>query len=156
MLAKIANDNAGLTAKTLRSQVLREQARSYSSLPARWLSPGHCASLGARFQLSSPMAFSYRLLIAPTIFAICGAAPAQAFDLSTQGVVASAYATSKVTSAPFDRKLILAAQDDAAVFIATDGQWRGARLESALDYLRRTEPKLKSSDLELAQAILVQ
>mgnify|MGYP003431854871 FL=1 len=102
------------------------------------------------------MALSYRLLIVPTVLAVCGAGPAQAFDVATQGLVASAYATSKVTSAPFDRKLLLAAQDDAAAFIATDGQWRGARLESALDYLRRTQPKLKSSDLELAQAILVQ
>ena len=66
------------------------------------------------------------------------------------------YATSKVTSAPFDNKLVLAARDDADAFIATDGQWRGARLESALDYLRRTQPKLHASDLELAQAILVQ
>lgn len=66
------------------------------------------------------------------------------------------YATSKVTSAPFDNKLVLAARDDAAAFIATDGQWRGARLESALDYLRRTQPKLHARDLELAQAILVQ
>ncbi|RMT65634.1 hypothetical protein ALP29_05017 [Pseudomonas syringae pv. avii] len=66
------------------------------------------------------------------------------------------YATSKVTSAPFDNKLVLAARDDAAAFIATDGQWRSARLESALDYLRRTQPKLHASDLELAQAILVQ
>lgn len=66
------------------------------------------------------------------------------------------YATSKVTSAPFDNKLVLAARDDAAAFIATDGQWRGARLESALDYLRRTQPQLHASDLELAQAILVQ
>lgn len=66
------------------------------------------------------------------------------------------YATSKVTSAPFDNKLVLAARDDAAAFIATDGQWRGARLESALDYLRRTQPELHASDLELAQAILVQ
>ena len=102
------------------------------------------------------MAFSYRLLIVPALLACCWSGSALAFDLSTQSIVVSAYATSKVTSAPFDNKLILAAQDDAAAFIATDGQWRGAQLESALDYLRRTQPKLKSSDLELAQAILVQ
>src|SRR5471032_2327942 len=89
----------------------------------RWLSPGHCASLGARFQLSSPMAFSYRLLIVPVVFCACWSTQALAFDLSTQSLVVSAYATSKVTSAPFDHKLILAAQDDAAAFIATDGQW---------------------------------
>ena len=102
------------------------------------------------------MAFSYRLFIVPVLFFAGWSPLASAFDLTTQGTVASAYATSKVTSAPFDRKVILAAQDDAAAFIATDGQWRGARLESALDYLRRTQPKLNASDLELAQAILVQ
>ncbi len=122
----------------------------------RWLSPGRCASLGARFQLSSLMVFSYRLLIVPVLFSVCWSSLASAFDVSTQSTVISAYATSKVTSAPFDRKLVMAAQDEAAAFIATDGQWRGARLESALDYLRRTQPKLHASDLELAQAILVQ
>jgi uncharacterized protein (TIGR02448 family) len=85
---------------------------------------------------------------------------AQAFDTTTQSLVASGFVTSKVTSAPFDRKLILAAQDDAAAFIASDGQLRGARLESALlslrEQLRRTQPKLCVSDAELAQAILVQ
>lgn len=102
------------------------------------------------------MAFSYRLLIVPVLFCACWSPLASALDVSTQSTVVSVYATSKVTSAPFDNKLILAAQDDAAAFIATDGQWRGARLESALDYLRRTQPKLRASDLELAQAILVQ
>ncbi|AKS07156.1 MULTISPECIES: DUF2388 domain-containing protein [Pseudomonas] len=102
------------------------------------------------------MAFSYRLLIVPLIFSAGWSPLSSAFDLTTQSTVASAYATSKVTSAPFDKKVIMAAQDDAAAFIATDGQWRGARLESALDYLRRNQPKLNASDLELAQAILVQ
>ncbi|MBW3504750.1 MULTISPECIES: DUF2388 domain-containing protein [unclassified Pseudomonas] len=81
---------------------------------------------------------------------------ANAFDMTTQNVVLSGYVTSKVTSAPFDHKLIRAAQDDAAVFIASDGQTRGAQLESALRYLRQNTPKLSASDLELAQTILVQ
>ena len=80
----------------------------------------------------------------------------QAFDTTTQSLVVTGYVTSQVTSAPFDRKLILAARDDAAAFIATDGQLRGAQLESALTHLRQTLPKLHASDLELAQAILVQ
>src|SRR5476649_1829514 len=88
----------------------------------RWLSPGRCASLGARFQLSSLMVFSYRLLIVPVLFSICWSPLASAFVVSTQSTVISAYSTSKVTSAPFDRKLVMAAQDDAAAFIATDGQ----------------------------------
>ena len=81
---------------------------------------------------------------------------ANAFDMTTQNVVLSGYVTSKVTSAPFDHKLIRAARDDAAVFIASDGQTRGAQLESALRYLRQNTPKLSASDLELAQTILVQ
>jgi uncharacterized protein (TIGR02448 family) len=79
-----------------------------------------------------------------------------AFDVTTQGLVKTGYATSQVTTGPFDSKLIIAAQDDAAVFVASDGQLRGARLESALAYLRQSRPKLHASDLELAQAILVQ
>ena len=81
---------------------------------------------------------------------------AQAFDLTTNTLVVTGYVTSKVTSAPFDRKLLLAAQDDAAAFVASDGYLRGAQLESALHYLRQSQPKLSASDLELAQAILVQ
>jgi uncharacterized protein (TIGR02448 family) len=78
------------------------------------------------------MAFSHRLLIVPMLLTACWSPLASAFDLTLQSTVSSAYATSKVTSAPFDKKVVLAAQDDAAAFIATDGQWRGARLESAL------------------------
>jgi uncharacterized protein (TIGR02448 family) len=94
------------------------------------------------------------------VIALAWVTQAQAFDTTTQNLVASGFVTSKVTSAPFDRKLILAAQDDAAAFIASDGQLRGARLESALlslrEQLRQTQPKLCVSDDELAQAILVQ
>ncbi|TDV52930.1 uncharacterized protein (TIGR02448 family) [Pseudomonas graminis] len=79
-----------------------------------------------------------------------------AFDVTTQSLVKTGYATSQVTTGPFDSKLIIAAQDDAAVFVASDGKLRGARLESALAYLRQSRPKLHASDLELAQAILVQ
>jgi uncharacterized protein (TIGR02448 family) len=61
-----------------------------------------------------------------------------------------------VTSLPVDHKLLLAAQDDAAAFIASDGQLKRMQLESALIFLRRPPPKLHASDLELAQAILVQ
>lgn len=105
------------------------------------------------------MRFLSTLLLTSAFFAANYSGSACAFDafnLSTQGIVASGYATSMVTSAPFDHKLLLAAQDDAAAFIASDGQLRGAQLESALRYLRQTQPKLHASDLELAQAILVQ
>ncbi|PVZ08737.1 MULTISPECIES: DUF2388 domain-containing protein [unclassified Pseudomonas] len=84
------------------------------------------------------------------------ASSAQAFDTTTQGVVISGYVTSKLTSTPFEHKLVSAAKDDAAVFIASGGEVRGARLEAALDHLREHQPKLHAGDLELAQAILVQ
>ena len=100
---------------------------------------------------SRPMRFSLFALLA-----LCWTQSANAFDLTTQNLVLSGYVTSKVTSAPFDRKLIRATQDDAAVFIASDGQIRGAQLESALRYLRQHPPTFSASDLELAQAILVQ
>jgi uncharacterized protein (TIGR02448 family) len=96
-----------------------------------------------------------RLLIA-TIVSLTWINQAQAFDTTTQSLIKIGYATSQVTTGPFDNKLILAAQDDAAAFVASDGQLRGAQLESALMYLRQTQPKLHASDLELAQAILVQ
>lgn len=82
--------------------------------------------------------------------------PALALDVTTQSLVKTGYATSQVTTGPFDSKLITAAQDDAAVFVATDGQLRGARLQAALAYIRQSRPKLHADDLELAQAILVQ
>jgi uncharacterized protein (TIGR02448 family) len=102
------------------------------------------------------MHFPANSFIAALCLTVCGTVPAQAFELSTQGLVVSGYATSMVICAPFDNKLILAARDDAAAFIASDGQLRGVRLESALNFLRRTQSKLHASDLELAQVILVQ
>jgi uncharacterized protein (TIGR02448 family) len=84
------------------------------------------------------------------------ASQAWAFDVSTQSTVVAGYVTSKVTSAPFDNKLVLRAHDDAAAFVASDGDLRGARLQAALGYLRQHHPTLGASDLELAQAILVQ
>ncbi|QBF24533.1 DUF2388 domain-containing protein [Pseudomonas tructae] len=90
------------------------------------------------------------------LLVFCWSGAAQALDLTTNNLVVSGYATSQVTSAPFDRKLLLAAQDDAAAFVASDGLRRGARLEAALSRLRQANPQLHASDLELAQAILVQ
>jgi uncharacterized protein (TIGR02448 family) len=102
------------------------------------------------------MRFISNSLIASVLVTACWTGSANALDVSTQGLVATGYATTMVTAAPFDRKLLIAAHDDAAAFIASDGQLRGVQLESAMDYLRRTQPKLHASDLELAQAILVQ
>ncbi|WDY60695.1 DUF2388 domain-containing protein [Pseudomonas sp. PSKL.D1] len=81
---------------------------------------------------------------------------AHAMDTTTQGLVITGYVTSQVTTAPFDRKLVRQARDDAAAFVASDGAIRGVRLEAALDSLRHNCARHSVGDLELAEAILVQ
>lgn len=86
----------------------------------------------------------------------CFCGSAQAFDSLTGGSVASTYVASQVTSAPFDNKLILDSRDDAAAFVASHGEARGPWLETALRWLHEQHPHVAASDLELAEAILVQ
>lgn len=80
--------------------------------------------------------------------------PAQADEdgwrdlISTGMTSASTYLTVK------DDKLIVAAQDDAGSFVASDGQIRGPYLEAALRQMRQQQPQLQASDMELATAIL--
>lgn len=90
------------------------------------------------------------------LLSCCLCNSAQAFDSLTGGTVAFSYVASQLTSAPFDKKLILDSRDDAAGFVASAGALRGASLEAALLWLREHQPELKASDLELAEAILVQ
>ena len=52
-----------------------------------------------------------------------------------------------------DRKVI-AAQDDAGSFVASNGSIRGPYLESAMQQVRADNPQLNVSDMELANAIL--
>jgi uncharacterized protein (TIGR02448 family) len=82
--------------------------------------------------------------------------PVLAFDPTTAFTVRSLYVTSKVTSAPFDNKVVREARDDAALFVASKGVHRSAGLESALRWLRTHNPQLMAGDEELAEAILAQ
>ncbi|MCV0285198.1 DUF2388 domain-containing protein [Pseudomonas aeruginosa] len=87
----------------------------------------------------------------------CLLAPAaHAFDTTTAFTAKSLYVTSKLTSTPFENKLLGDARGDAASFVASDGSIRGARLEAALRWLRVAHPELAASDQELAEAILAQ
>lgn len=61
-------------------------------------------------------------------------------------------ATSYITSR--DHKLVMAAQDDAGSFVASDGEIRGPFLEAAIRQVRAEQPELQASDMELANAIL--
>jgi uncharacterized protein (TIGR02448 family) len=63
--------------------------------------------------------------------------------------------TSDTTTSIRDSKVVLAAHDDAASFVATNGAIRGAQLEAAFSALRTQLPAARNaSDQELAAAIL--
>lgn len=63
--------------------------------------------------------------------------------------------TSDTTTSVRDMKVVLAARDDAASFVASAGEVRGAQLEAAFGSLRERLPEARqASDLELAEAIL--
>ncbi|MBX9763451.1 MAG: DUF2388 domain-containing protein [Pseudomonadaceae bacterium] len=63
--------------------------------------------------------------------------------------------TSDTTTSIRDMKVVQAARDDAASFVASQGQIRGVQLEAAIDTLRRHLPEAQNaSDLVLAEAIL--
>ncbi|MEZ1376860.1 DUF2388 domain-containing protein, partial [Enterobacter hormaechei] len=63
-------------------------------------------------------------------------------------------ATSDITNSFRDDKIVLAARDDAASFVASQGDSRGSHLEAALRHIRGMLPSLAANDMQLAQAIL--
>ena len=68
--------------------------------------------------------------------------------ISSGATTGSTYLTFK------DHKLIVAAQDDAGSFVASDGGNRGPYLEAAMQKVRADNPGLQATDMELANAIL--
>jgi uncharacterized protein (TIGR02448 family) len=51
-------------------------------------------------------------------------------------------------------KLIVAAKEDTAVYLASEGQVRAAGFSAAIEALRNENPALSASDLDVAQAML--
>ena len=51
-------------------------------------------------------------------------------------------------------KLVLDAQEDAAVYVATEGQIVGVKLSQAIEALRQLPEAQSASDMDLAQSIL--
>lgn len=102
--------------------------------------------------------FRPRLLGAALMLALASTANATSFVVTTdtivRGIKASSDATSDVTSSFKDDKIVREARDDAASFVATSGDIRGVKLESAFDHIRQQAPDLKATDAQLAQAIL--
>jgi uncharacterized protein (TIGR02448 family) len=63
--------------------------------------------------------------------------------------------TSDTTTSIRDSKVVREAHDDAASFVASNGDIRGAQLEAAFDTLRTRVPEARdASDQVLAEAIL--
>jgi uncharacterized protein (TIGR02448 family) len=63
--------------------------------------------------------------------------------------------TSDTTTSIRDSKIITQAKDDAASYVASNGDIRGAQLEAAFDTLRQRVPEARdASDQVLAEAIL--
>ncbi|WJN61583.1 DUF2388 domain-containing protein [Pseudomonas sp. SO81] len=80
---------------------------------------------------------------------------ATSFVVTTDGIVNSVEGTSDVTSSSFgDDKVVREAKDDAASFVASQGDIRGAHLEAAFQHIRGKLPELQVNDMQLAQAIL--
>ncbi|MCO7572548.1 DUF2388 domain-containing protein [Pseudomonas chlororaphis] len=99
-----------------------------------------------------------RLIGAAVLLALATNANATSLIVTTDAIVgalkATTDATSDATSSLRDNKIVRAARDDAASFVATDGAIRGVKLESAFDHIRQQAPQLQATDAQLAQAIL--
>jgi uncharacterized protein (TIGR02448 family) len=99
-----------------------------------------------------------RLLSAVALLAVASGASASSFVATTDELVraldASSDGTTKVSSSWRDNKIVRAARDDAASFVASEGAIRGVQLESALAYIHERAPQLQATDAQLAQAII--
>ncbi len=101
-----------------------------------------------------------RSLIAATLVLLAaGSVQAQTL-VATSNIIVRALErtfdfTSDTTTSVRDMKLVQAARDDAASFVASEGSIRGAQLEAALHVVRERVPEARqASDAELAQALL--
>ena len=98
--------------------------------------------------------------LAVTVLALLGATAQAQTAVATSNIIIrtldrSLDFTSDTTTSIRDMKVVQAARDDAASFVASQGQIRGVQLEAAIDTLRRHLPEAQNaSDLVLAEAIL--
>lgn len=100
-------------------------------------------------------------LIAATLglFLITDLAQAQTV-VATSNIIVRAFGrsidfTSDTTTSIRDSKVVIAAKDDAASYVATGGDIHGAQLDAAFDTLRSRVPQARdASDQTLAEAIL--
>lgn len=100
----------------------------------------------------------FRLMGAAALLAVAANANASSFIVTTDAMVGTLKATSDLTSDATgslrDNKIVRAARDDAASFVASEGAIRGVKLESAFEAIRQQAPQLQATDAQLAKAIL--
>ena len=99
-------------------------------------------------------------MIRPLLFCtlLAASAPlpllASSFAGTTAGSASGASSQGSSSSSDED-KVVQAAREEAAGFVASDGQLRGVRLQAALLHLRQHDAgAATASDMELARAIL--
>ncbi|MGW7775062.1 DUF2388 domain-containing protein [Pseudomonas machongensis] len=86
---------------------------------------------------------------------IASQAQATSFVMSTDMTVSLTMSATEGTSSSFkDDKIVLAAKDDAAAFVGSQGAIRGARMEAALVRIREVLHDDSLTDEALAKAIL--
>lgn len=100
-------------------------------------------------------------LIAATLGMLLMADLAQAQTVvATSNIIVRAFGrsidfTSDTTTSIRDSKVVQLARDDAASYVASNGDIHGARLDAAFDTLRSRVPEARTaSDQTLAEAIL--
>ena len=97
------------------------------------------------------------LLAAATLLALSAQTGAMSFTYTTDFIFRATGTSLDATSSKKendDEKIVRAARDDAASFIASQGQIRGAHLEAAVTLIRSNQPQLQATDMQLAEAIL--
>ena len=97
-----------------------------------------------------------RLLAAASLLALSAQASATSFVVTTDWISDAFGSTSDATSSSTDddKKIVRAAKDDAASFVASQGQIRGVHLEAAVNLIRGKQPQLQATAMQLAAAIL--
>ena len=95
-----------------------------------------------------------RPLAAATLTLLSLASASAMADTFWRNVISSGATTGSTYLTSRDHKLVIAAQDDAGSFVASEGAIRGPYLEAAMRQVRAENPGLQASDMELANAIL--
>ena len=97
------------------------------------------------------------LLAAASLLVLSTQAGATSFAYTSDWISDATGSTSDATSSSSkddDEKVVRAAKDDAASYVASQGQIRGAHLEAAVSLIRGMQPQLQVTDMQLAEAIL--